>query len=160
MTTRSSRWPTPGSWPRCCRTPGCASTRTGTSACSPGPVSSSPSSATSCSRPNLAAGRKLNTRLITPQTPEARPPRFPGTRRRLRGDRCSVFAEGPQFHRAAAGERVPGRDLDRLVEILAVEHVVADHQLLGLGERAVGDEELPAANPDGGGVSRLQRPAL
>ena len=71
-----------------------------------------------------------------------------------------VLAEGAQFHRAAAGERVLGRDLDRLVEILAVEHVVADHELLGLGEGAVRDQRLPAANPDGGGVALVERAAL
>ena len=71
-----------------------------------------------------------------------------------------VLAEGAQFHRAAAGERVLGRDLDRLVEILAVEHVVADHELLGLGEGAVRDQRLPAAHPDGGGVAGLERAPL
>src|ERR1700734_470621 len=70
---------------------------------------------------------------------------------------CSVLAEGAQFHRAAAGEGVLGRDLDRLVEVLAVEHVVADHELLGLGERAVGDQRLPAADPHRGRVARVER---
>ncbi len=51
---------------------------------------------------------------------------------------------------AAAGEL--GRDLDRLVEVLAVDDEVAAQLLLGLGERAVGGEHLGVAHADRGGV--------
>jgi hypothetical protein len=40
-------------------------------------------------------------------------------------------------------------DLDRLVEVLAVDEVVAADLFLGLGERAVGGERLAIADPHG-----------
>ena len=54
-------------------------------------------------------------------------------------------------------DAVPGagdlrRDLDRLVEVLAVDEVEAAHLLLGLGEGAVGRQDLAVAHAHGGGV--------
>lgn len=43
-------------------------------------------------------------------------------------NRASVRAEGAEFHGAEAGEGALGRDLDRLVEVLAVQHVVTDRE--------------------------------
>ena len=51
--------------------------------------------------------------------------------------------------------RAPGilrRDLDRLVEVLAVDDEVAADLLLGLGERTVGGERLAVADAHGRGV--------
>jgi hypothetical protein len=45
-----------------------------------------------------------------------------------------------------------GRHFDRLVEVRALQKVVADHQLLGFGERTVGEEYLAVTDPDGDGV--------
>src|SRR6266545_2893906 len=60
--------------------------------------------------------------------------------------------------RAVARPRDPGRDLDRLVEVLAVDQVVAAELLLGLGEGPVGGERLAAADLHGGrGAGRLER---
>ena len=57
--------------------------------------------------------------------------------------------------------RAPGifdRDLDRLVEVLAVDQVEAADLLLGLRERAVGGEDLAVADPHGGGVGGGPQP--
>jgi hypothetical protein len=42
---------------------------------------------------------------------------------------------------------VLGRHLDRLVEVGAIDDVEASDELLGLGVRAVGDDDLAAADP-------------
>ena len=63
-----------------------------------------------------------------------------------------VTPEGPQLEPAEAGHRVLGGDLDRLVEVGALEDVEADDPLARLGERAVGHEHLAAAHADGRGV--------
>src|SRR5262245_62765882 len=43
-----------------------------------------------------------------------------------------------------------GREVDRLVEVVDVDHHVAPEVLAGLGERAIGQEPLAVAHPDGG----------
>ena len=53
-----------------------------------------------------------------------------------------------------AGDRVLGGHLDRLVEVGALEDVVAGDVLLGLGERAVGEHDLAVADADGRRVGR------
>src|SRR5579864_8468736 len=50
--------------------------------------------------------------------------------------------ERPHLQDAEAGHRVPARDLDGLVEVVALEHVEAGDLLLRLGERAVGHHGL------------------
>ena len=49
------------------------------------------------------------------------------------------------------GARDLGRPLDRLVEVVAVQHVVAAELLLGLRERAVGEHALAVTDAHGGG---------
>jgi hypothetical protein len=49
--------------------------------------------------------------------------------------------------RAPPGRRMLGRYLDGLVQISAVDHVVAGDLFLGLGERAVTDQQFLTANP-------------
>src|SRR5580693_1396295 len=51
----------------------------------------------------------------------------------------------PHFDRADPGDRVPGCHRDRLVEIRALDHVVAADLLLSLGERSVSDQYLGGA---------------
>src|SRR6266700_6255523 len=48
----------------------------------------------------------------------------------------------PDLDRAVPGGRVLGRDLDGLVQIGAVDYVIAGDLLLGLGERTVTDQEF------------------
>ena len=55
----------------------------------------------------------------------------------------------PHFDRPEPRAGDLRRDLDRLVEILAVDDVVAADLLLGLGERTVGGEHLAVAHPHG-----------
>ena len=47
-----------------------------------------------------------------------------------------------------------GRDLDGLVEVLAVDQVEAAHLLLGLRERPIRRQGLAVPDPHGGGVGR------
>src|SRR5690348_4226906 len=67
------------------------------------------------------------------------------------GDRADL--DGP-----VPGARVLGRDLDGLVQVGAVDHVVAADLLLGLGERPVADQQFPIADPHGGGVADVAQP--
>jgi hypothetical protein len=52
------------------------------------------------------------------------------------------------------GVRVLGRHLDGLVEVGALQQVEAEHLLLRLRERAIGDQHVAAADADGGAVGR------
>ena len=66
----------------------------------------------------------------------------------------------PDLDRAVARRRDPGGPLDRLVERVGVDQVVAAELLLRLGERAVGGECLVVLHADGGRrLRRLQRVA-
>jgi hypothetical protein len=49
---------------------------------------------------------------------------------------------------------VPGSDLDGLLQAVALEDVEPADRLLGLGERTVRDERLPAADADGARPAR------
>src|SRR6185312_15076289 len=69
----------------------------------------------------------------------------------LPGDRADL--DGP-----VPGARVLGRDLDGLVQVGAVDHVVAADLLFGLGERPVADQQFPIADPHGGGVADVAQP--
>ena len=53
--------------------------------------------------------------------------------------------EGPELQSAADRHRVLGGDLDRLVEVGALEDVEADDPLPGLGVGPVGDQQLALA---------------
>src|SRR6478672_5464744 len=66
----------------------------------------------------------------------------------------SAPPERPDLDRAHLGHRVPGRDFDRFLEAAALEDVEAADDLLGLGERAVGDDRLPVADTDGASSAR------
>ena len=61
-------------------------------------------------------------------------------------------AGGSRSCREGAGDG--RRDLDRVVERLALDHVVAGQLLLGLGEGAVREQHLAAAHADGGRRAR------
>ncbi len=53
--------------------------------------------------------------------------------------------------------RDPRRNLQRLIEILGVDRIVADQRLAGFGERAVGRHRLAVLDPHGRcGRGRLQ----
>src|SRR5438552_16693070 len=76
------------------------------------------------------------------------------------------FHERPDLDRSTLGGRDPGRGLDGLVDVVALDQVVATELLLGLRERAVGGHGLPVLDPDRGcrvgwlqGVARAH-PAL
>src|SRR5690348_5435377 len=56
-----------------------------------------------------------------------------------------ALLKGPHFDRADPGDRVPGCYRDRLVEIRALDYVVAADLLFGLGERPVSDQHLRGA---------------
>src|ERR1041384_5444079 len=67
-------------------------------------------------------------------------------------------ADGPHLDRSNRRRRDLRGDLDRLVEIPRFDHVEAGEELLGLGERAVGDRDLAVAHAHRGrGGDRLQR---
>ena len=68
-----------------------------------------------------------------------------------------MFPDRPHFDRCRAGARDLRRHLDGLVEVLAVDDVVAADLLLGLGERAVGGEHVAVPHADGGGVASCGR---
>jgi len=53
----------------------------------------------------------------------------------------------PDLDRAYFGQRNPGGDIQRLVEVLRLDHDKAEQLLLGLRERAIGDQPfaLPVA---------------
>src|SRR5215831_11505253 len=61
--------------------------------------------------------------------------------------------ERPQLEGPEPRHRVPGRDLDRLVEVRALDDVESGEVLLGLRVRAVRDGELAVADSDGGAVA-------
>src|SRR5690606_30324034 len=70
-------------------------------------------------------------RSVAPPTNDSRPGSTSGRKRvRLLPDRTDLDA-------APVGVRMPGCDLDRLVEVLALDHGHAADEVLGLGERAV-----------------------
>src|SRR6185295_8543684 len=56
--------------------------------------------------------------------------------------------EGSQLDPAEACHRMLGGNLDRLVQIVAIENVEAGDPLSRLGVRAVRHEQLPRAYPD------------
>src|SRR5215212_1907772 len=63
-----------------------------------------------------------------------------------------LLPERPHLDAPEPRARGPGCHLDRLVEVLALDYVVAGDLLLGLGERAVGEQHLLLAHPHRGGV--------
>src|SRR5439155_13641149 len=66
----------------------------------------------------------------------------------------AVFSgDRPDLGGSVPGARMLGRDLDGLVQIGAVDHVVPTDLLLGLGERPVADQQFPVADPHAGGVA-------
>jgi hypothetical protein len=59
----------------------------------------------------------------------------------------SVDGDGPDLHRAAdPGSRDPRRELGRLVQVVGLDQVEAGEDLLGVRERAVGDQRLPVVS--------------
>src|SRR5215471_19122947 len=60
----------------------------------------------------------------------------------------SVFAKGPDLDRSQPGGRMLGRDLERLVQVRAVNHVIAGHLLFRLGKWPVRDQYLLVPDPD------------
>src|SRR5579863_8128382 len=91
---------------------------------------------------------------VTASTP-TRPPRASPPLVRTEGP------EGPHLKEAKAGHRVPARDLDDLVEVVALKHVEAGDLLLRLGERAVGHHGLLLPHPNGAGAAwRLKLAAV
>ena len=78
-------------------------------------------------------------------TPRRPPPRRRRVSCRRQNGRTSI---DPERWR----DRVLGRDLDGLVQVGAVDDVVAGDLLLGLGERPVAEQHLAAADPYGRGV--------
>jgi Pyridoxamine 5'-phosphate oxidase len=63
------------------------------------------------------------------------------------------FPERPHVDRAVPGDRVLGRHLDSLLQAGAFQDVKPADLLLGLGERAIGDQYLAAAHADRPGVA-------
>ena len=76
----------------------------------------------------------------------SRKSRASSSMRRLR----RAIDERPNLDRRRTRRRDARRPLDRLVERLGLDQVVAAERLLRLGERAVGDERLAAADPHSG----------
>src|SRR5215470_4007538 len=76
--------------------------------------------------------------------------RMPGQRR------TSLFTRKvPQrahLDRGGAGQRMRGGHLDGRVQVGALDQVGAAHLLLGLGIRAVGDQQVAVADPDDPGL--------
>jgi hypothetical protein len=68
----------------------------------------------------------------------------------------STSAEESQLKRADEGGRVPGRHLDGLIQVRALQHGKSGDLLLGLGERPIAHQHLTGANLDGG--CRTSRP--
>ncbi len=54
--------------------------------------------------------------------------------------------ERPHLDREVPRDRVLSGDLDRLIEALGLDDVESTDELLGVGERAVGDQRLPFAD--------------
>src|SRR5690606_20051908 len=94
--------------------------------------------------------------------PGPTPPGTPLRRRRARRRRCRrrspSFPDRADLDAPPARVRVGGRDLDGVVEVLALDRDHAADEVLGLGERAVGDEDLPAAHPDRRRIGRRPQP--
>ena len=65
-----------------------------------------------------------------------------------------VAEGGAHLDRAHPGAGVPGGPPHRLVQAGALEHVEAGDLLLGLGERAVADQQFAAAYAHGRGLAR------
>ena len=65
-----------------------------------------------------------------------------------------TFPERPDLDRPRFGDWVSGRDLNGLVEAVALDDVEPADCLLGLHERTVGDDRLPATDADGAGPAR------
>src|SRR6266498_5799348 len=66
----------------------------------------------------------------------------------------SVPPEGPDLDRPRLCDRVPGRDLDGLLQAGALDDVEPADRLLCRDERTVGDDCLPLADADGAGPAR------
>src|SRR5262249_25525561 len=77
----------------------------------------------------------------------------PTPRGRVR--RPSVRHERPYLHRASPGDRYALRELDRLVEVLAVGEEVTAEDFLRLDERPVRDERLAVTSADNARVCRI-----
>src|SRR5215469_7758292 len=83
-----------------------------------------------------------------------------GRPNRARAERWawSLFVERAHLKRVVAGDRMRGRELDRLLTISATDDVDAGDEPLGGGERPVAQHRLPVADADRGGRVRvLQR---
>src|SRR5215208_3541371 len=68
--------------------------------------------------------------------------------KRLNVSIVSSPPERPDLDRPRLGDRVPGRDLDGLLQTAALDDVEPAERLLGLGERTVGDDRLPVTDAD------------
>src|SRR5262249_15875198 len=65
-----------------------------------------------------------------------------------------AFLHRPHLHGAVAHDGHLGRPVQRHVEAPGLQQVEAEQVLLGLGERPVGEQPLPVAQPDRGGRVR------
>src|SRR5689334_18096521 len=122
-------------------------------------------------RPDAAARHPPATDAAPPRTPPARIPRPDpsrrsvgsgrrrrgptrrGTLRRPRAGRWawwawSFAAERAHLERAVSGDRVRGRELDRLPAIGAADDLDAGDERLAVGKRPVGEQRLPIADTD------------
>ena len=72
-----------------------------------------------------------------------------GRRARVLGHARRHSSKRPYLDGAVRGDRVLGRHLDRLVQVAGLDDVEAGDLLLGLGERAVGDQHLAVADAGG-----------
>src|SRR5260370_31002229 len=81
-----------------------------------------------------------------------------GTSAGLVGVPAVITRDRPHLDGAVPGRRVLRRHLDALVQVGAVDHVVAGDLLLGLGERPVADQQFAAADLQRGGVADVPEP--
>src|SRR6516164_8069791 len=73
-------------------------------------------------------------------------------------ERWSFAVERAHLDGVVPGDRMRGRELDRLLPVSAADDVDAGDELLGLDERAVADRHLPVADADRGGrIRALER---
>src|SRR5215510_4160884 len=103
----------------------------------------------SCPSDRSGSGRFTLTTMKTPpdgQIHRASPTKLLRHGSRLR--RC----EAAHLDCSKLCGRVPGGHSDGLVQVGAVDHVIAGHLLFGLGERAVSDQLITTADPHGGRV--------
>src|SRR5262249_40982989 len=109
-------------------------------------------------------GTKLNVgKLMAPTGVATAPPLPPVPKsaqapaREILAGATRLLLEGagrPDFDPAVPGHRVRAGDLDRFRKVGALEQVEPDDQLLGLRERAVGDERLAVADAHGPRLGR------